>query len=117
MPPRRLSAVTNDRAASARALMLACKATTCNWDVLGAAMYVTTGRTGRKVWEHRIRCIRCGSVRLAQYPPRKTRTRDRIGGYRYERPPGWAEIQVYYGEAMQVLVDEGLVVVTDEPTK
>jgi hypothetical protein len=98
----------NARALSARALMLACKATTCNWDVFGSTMYVGQGRTGRSIWIQTIRCLRCGSTRTAHYPPRHTRTADRIGGYHYDRPPGWADIRVYYGDAMQALVDEGL---------
>jgi hypothetical protein len=112
---RKLAVVNSERASSARALMLACKATTCQWDLLGAAFYVGTSRTGRVIWVHRIRCLRCGSVRVGNYPPHRTRTRDRIGAYRYERPPGWADIQLYYGEALQALVDEQLLSVLDEP--
>jgi hypothetical protein len=111
---RRLSAVSQ-RADSARALMLACKATTCQWDLLAAAFYVGQGRTGQRIWVHRIQCVRCGSVRIGHYPPGRTRTSDRIGGYRYRRPPGWEDIPLYYGNALQALVDEGLVGLSDEP--
>jgi len=99
----------DERRASGRALILACKATTCMWDVLGSATYVGRGKSGRTVWINKIRCLRCGSTRTAHYPPRKTRTADRIGGYKYDRPTGWDDVKAYYGNAMQLLVDEGLI--------
>jgi hypothetical protein len=95
--------------------MLACKASTCQWDLLGAVIYLGQDRTGRTIWVHSIRCVRCGSVRRAHYPPRRTRTTDRIGGYKYQRPPGWDDIHVYWGDALQTLVDEGLLEVSDQP--
>jgi hypothetical protein len=113
--PRGLTAVTNQRAASARALILACRASTCQWDILGSAVYIGQSRTGRRIWVHRIRCVRCGSIRIAHYPPGRTLTSDRIGGYRYERPTGWSDVTVYYGYALQALVDEGAITVSDEP--
>jgi len=112
---RRLSAVTDDRAASARAQILACRATTCQWDLLSSAFYVGTGRTGRTIWIHRVRCIRCGSFRIGHYPPRRTTTTDRIGGYKYIRPIGWSDITLYYGAALQALVDEGVLGVSEDP--
>ena len=114
-PQRRGRGVANDpnapseRTQSARALMLACKAATCNWDVLGLKTFLTRNkRTGYPMWIQRIRCERCGSERIGRYPPGRTRKADRIGGYVYYRPPGWSDIDVYWGEALQTLVDEGL---------
>jgi len=107
--------VTDARATSARALILACKASTCQWDLLGAAFYIGQDRNGRRIWVHRIRCIRCGSTRIGHYPVGRTRTADRIGGYRYDRPPGWADITVHWGDAMQAMVDEGFLEVSEDP--
>lgn len=115
----RLRAVPNDpqrneRAETNRRLILACKAGKDWWDVLGAVTYLERDWTGRAVWRRYERCQRCGSTRISVYPPGKMRTQDRIGGYRYDRPPGWYDIQLYYGDAYQALVDEGALLVTVE---
>jgi hypothetical protein len=92
-----------------RQAMLACKATTCWWNVLDAPYFVGEGRSGRVIWIQRIKCERCGSVRIGRYPPKKVHTKDRIGGYGYERPPGWGELKIYWGDAMVRLYKENFV--------
>ena len=92
-------------------LILSCKQVKCVWDP-DAPVYVTQDRTGRRVWESRIKCDRCGSVKIERYVP--DGTFKRLGSVRYLRTPGWydAEYRFYWGNARAERLKRGLIEVT-----
>jgi hypothetical protein len=96
------------RKRSAEELILGCKQVSCAWDP-DAPIYVTTDRTGRVVWECRIKCARCGSVKIERYKP--DGTFERIGSPRYLRTPGWydSDLKFYWGKARVERFKRGMI--------
>ena len=103
-----------ERKRSAEELILACKTVGCPWDPY-PPIYVTTDRLNRRVWEARIRCPNCGSIKYERY--RVGNLQQRIGRARYYRPEGWYDIELrfYWGKARQEQLKRGLIQVLDAP--
>jgi hypothetical protein len=95
-------------------VILACKMVGCPWDPY-PPIYVTQDRYGRRVWEGKIRCQNCGSVKYERYTPGDIS--QRVGSPRYHRPDGWydVELRVYWGKARAERIKRGMITVADKP--
>ena len=94
------------------ALILGCKEFRCGWDP-DAAIYQTTDRLGRVVWERKTRCGHCGSVKIQRFRP--DLRLEPLGAPRYIRPEGWyePELKFYWGRARAERVARGFLPLPD----
>jgi hypothetical protein len=98
--------ISGNKKRSSDQIILACKAGSCPWDPYPPTIQ-RTDRLGNWWWFKQIRCLNCGSIKIEKYAVGDTLFRNRIGQPKYDRPPGWYDLKLYWGAARVELASRG----------
>ena len=95
------------RKRSSDEIILACKAGSCPWDPYPPTVQdMDYHRTGW-FWWRKIRCLNCGSLKTEKYNVGDVYFENRLGKPKYDRPPGWYDLKLYWSAARQELAKRG----------
>jgi hypothetical protein len=99
--------ISGNRHRSSDQIILACKAGSCPWDPYPPTVQeMDYYRTGW-FWFKKIRCLNCGSLKIEKYAVGDVHFENRLGKPKYDRPPGWYDLKVYWGAARSELARRG----------
>lgn len=98
--------IAGNKQRSGDQIILACKAVGCPWDPYPPTIQ-RPDRFGHWFWFKQIRCLNCGSLKIEKYPVGDVYFENRIGKPKYDRPPGWYELKLYWSAARVELARRG----------
>jgi hypothetical protein len=106
--------IGGNRKRSSDQIILACKAVGCPWDPYPPTVQ-DTDRLGRWWWYRRIRCLNCGSLKIEKFAVGDVDFANRIGAPKYDRPPDWYELKLYWHQARIEYARRGYVTQVEVP--